>query len=453
MQSTVLRLQPRHQPFEVAADAYRAGLFDSCLGALETHSGPAAAALAARALLRLGNAAAAVEAISSVNLEKLDHHDRAELLMLGAVACGRLGREVEADTQFDEARVYAGASANAALEAELAAWQMSRAFAQGRFAESEQLADAVRDIEPYFEAVNRHFLPVQHSRARAFEHLGAIATTREKYALQAALLRAALSELTHPDARDVWYESVLLANLSFFVREFDSDEEAAFVRDRSASIDWNDSLALQRFQVLQSLGWANAMRGNHIGAFRDLRGAADVAPNVPLRIIATLDRAYLARELNQGLIAREELDHADSLAGSVDWNAIHDEQIRALLALSEGLALVSPARARRYHERYRELTANLPGNFLARFDRRARAEEMVAEAKISRAEGNTTRATALLLEAFDTWDSLGYRWRAATAACELGELGAGNAYRAYAEREAARRPQSWLAHRLRANAV
>jgi hypothetical protein len=453
LQSSVLRLQPRRQPFEVAVDSYRSGFFEVCLEALETHSGSAAAALAARCLLRLGNPAAAIQAIASVNVENLDNHDRAELLMLGAGACGRLGRDVEAESRFDEALVYAEASASAALEAELVAWRMAHAFARGRFGETELLADVVRDIEPYFETVNRHFLPVGHSKARAFEYLGLVATTRENYSLQAAMLRAALSEMTHPDARDVYFESNLLANLSFFVREFDSDEEAAFVRDRNASIEWNDGLALQRFQVLQSLGWANAMRGNHVGAFRDLRSAAEMAPNVPLKIIATLDRAYLARELNQGLIAREELDYADTLAGTVDWNAISDEQIRALLALAEGLAVVSPARARRYHERYRELAANLSGKFLARFDRRARAEEMVAEGKIARAEGNPARATALLLEAFETWDSLGYRWRAATAACELSELGAGTSYREYAERETAGRPQSWLANRLRAPAV
>jgi tetratricopeptide (TPR) repeat protein len=449
LHSQVVRFQPRHQPFEVAVDEFRSGRFDACLTGLHGHTGVASAALRARALMRLGEPAAALDSLD-LPLDQLEHHDRAEVLMLRGVALTRLKRDDDAVEAFETGRVYMYSAASSALEAEFGAWETSRSFALGNFDEAESAAERVRDIQPYYERTSSHFMPLCHSHARAYEYLGAVAATREKYTLQAALLRASLSDLSHPEARDVWYEANLLANLSFFVREFDSPEEATFVRARSLEMDWVPELAPQRFQILQSLGWCNALRGDHIGAFRDLRAAAELAPIMPQKIMATLDRAYLARELHQGLIASEELEYAESLAAGVDWNAVPGEHTRALLQLSEALATTSPGRARAFFERYRALKAKMPPHYLARFDRRARAEELVADASIARAEANVARASALFLEAFQTWDALGYRWRAALAACELGELGAGEKFVAYAEREAALRPQSWLAHRMHA---
>ncbi|MBD5654272.1 MAG: hypothetical protein IAI50_03710, partial [Candidatus Eremiobacteraeota bacterium] len=437
MLSQVVRIQPRQQSYEVAAEAFRAGRFVACVDDLYGHVGAGAGTLRARAMLRLNRAAEAYDVLSDIAAGDLDHRERAEVLMLRAVAATRLHRDDRAVEDFDAARVFVYASANAALEAELGSWEMSRFFGLGLFDDVERVADHVRDIQPFYERGSTHFMPLEHSRARAFEYLGVVAAAKERYTLQAAMLRAALSELNHPDARDVWYESMLLANLSFFVREFDSPEEALFVRERYAQIDWIPELAPQRFQILQSLGWCSALRGDHIGAFRDLRAAASMAPLAPQKIIATLDRAYLARELNQGFVAREELDHAESLGADVDWNAVPGEHIRALLHLAEGLATAAPARARHLFAKYRALKAKLPPQFLARFDRRARAEEVIADATIARAEGELARASTLFLEGFDLWEALGYRWRAALAACELGELGAGDTFVAYARREAA----------------
>jgi hypothetical protein len=84
------------------------------------------------------------------------------------------------------------------------------------------------------------------------------------------------------------------------------------------------------------------------------------------------------------------------------------------------------------------------------FDDRARLDETTADATICRAEGNLTRATLLFQQAFELWKELGYNWRAALAAIELAELGAGDEYAEFALAEAARHPNSWFAQRARA---
>ena len=84
-------------------------------------------------------------------------------------------------------------------------------------------------------------------------------------------------------------------------------------------------------------------------------------------------------------------------------------------------------------------------DLLAANDRRARAEEMSAEAKIAVADGELARARALLLDAFEIWDARGYVIRAAMVARDLAALGAGECFTAYVADAAERRPQSWLA--------
>jgi len=49
--------------------------------------------------------------------------------------------------------------------------------------------------------------------------------------------------------------------------------------------------------------------------------------------------------------------------------------------------------------------------------------------------------------AFEKWNELGYEWRAALAAIELAELGAGPHFAAFALAAANRRPNSWFAFR------
>jgi hypothetical protein len=101
-------------------------------------------------------------------------------------------------------------------------------------------------------------------------------------------------------------------------------------------------------------------------------------------------------------------------------------------------------------ERYQRIRSKYSPTTLASLDRRLRADEIFTEGVVARAEGNDTAAVRALLEAFEIWKAIGFRWRAALAAIELTSLTKDSRYAGYAAAEAAKRPASWLAERLRA---
>ncbi len=77
----------------------------------------------------------------------------------------------------------------------------------------------------------------------------------------------------------------------------------------------------------------------------------------------------------------------------------------------------------------------------------------MAIAAVVRAEGQLDRATMLFKEAFEIWSSVGYEWRAASAALEIYTLTGEEFYLDVVAREAATRPQSWIARRYAAIAL
>lgn len=77
------------------------------------------------------------------------------------------------------------------------------------------------------------------------------------------------------------------------------------------------------------------------------------------------------------------------------------------------------------------------------------AEEDYTHGLVLRAEGRLDASAERLRAAFSTWQQIGYAWRAARAALELAELGAGEVFRVAVRRELRERPQSVFATRAR----
>jgi len=314
---------------------------------------------------------------------------------------------------------------------------------RGELEPAANVARGVLEI-PADDGTHPHLVPLEHSRARAHDLLAFVCARREDDATQRRHLLAALAECDRASVRDLVFEANVLANLAIFAREFGDDGS---VRARLETLGETEPVRSQRYEILRCLAWSNALVGDHLGTFRDLREAAETAPTTATKIRAIVDRAYFANELRQHLIGREELDFAVRLSERVDWNSVasSERELSALLHLGVALIPVELSRARLMIERYRRLKSKLsPGLLLAK-DRRARAEEMSAEAKIATAEGDLAGARALLLDAFEIWDARGYVIRAALVAKDLSELGAGECFTAYVADAAERRPHSWLA--------
>ncbi len=147
--------------------------------------------------------------------------------------------------------------------------------------------------------------------------------------------------------------------------------------------------------------------------------------------------------------AREEIEHASKLADSVNWNDVGEERI-GLAQLAQEMASYDRHRAKQLFERYRDLKGRLAPNMLSNVDRRVRAFEFLAEGTVLRANGSTAEALQRFIKAFEIWDELGYHWRAATAALPAAELLKRERFIDYVKREAALRPNSWLARRAQA---
>jgi hypothetical protein len=451
MSAKIARLKPRVQSFETAIDAYRDGRFSACLGALAQHSSIAAVALAARSFFRLGRH---VEALSTLNsaldgVAELSHQARGELEMLRATVLGRLGRHIEAEGAFDDARAYVLSAACPELEAE---YLYSEAHARMLTGQIDECVDTCsRAIAPPSAAYGAalHFVPLAHTRARVFQLLGRVAAARGDFVGQRCYLKMAFEEVDECNVPDVAFKAVQLANLALLVRENGNERDAAFVRAHASAMTWNVELKPQRYLILHALGWANSLRGDHLGAFRDFRAASEAAPSEALKIIASLDKAYIAEELRQHLTAAEEVEYAERLSESPSFGGSGEES-DALLGLAQALARSQPAKARQIFLRARRLRKAVNEHHASNFDERARVDELVTEAAVCRAEGDVARAIGLFARAFAKWNTFGCTWRAALAAIELAELGAGDEYAAFARNEAERRPNSWFAERARA---
>ena len=448
----VARLKPRIQPFENAVAAYRAGQFDVAFEAVSHSSSPASLSLALRALIRLnrpGDALDHLEAIP-VGLKDLGHRERAELEMLRSTALARCGRSPEAAQAFDETRPYVFSAACPELEAEFYHLEAQSHFLNREFDRCEAVCAQALAPAPAVYGARTHFTPLAHTRARVCDLLAAIAASRRIYAAQLSYLKAACYEMAACPVADDGLRAFMLAYLSMLVRETGDVDDAAYVRTSLESIAPIPELQSHRYAILHSLGWANALRGDHLGAFRDLRAAGEAAPTILLKVRASLDKAYLASELHQTLTAGEEIDYAERLSESVSWETAPAIDLPVLLALAQALASGNPIKGRRLHNQYRRLRKASTTQHAGFFDERAHVDEIVADAAICRGEGNVKRAILLFETAFEKWKELGYEWRAALAAIELAELGAGPQYAAFARAAAGRRPSSWFASRAMA---
>jgi hypothetical protein len=291
--------------------------------------------------------------------------------------------------------------------------------------------------------------PFSHGywRARCLELLGMNAASQQDFTAQASFIIEAFEEYDRANCSDTYIEAYMLSNLAVLVRDLQAVDLARFVRARFATIDWNDSLAKHRFNIQEALGWHYSLGGDHLSGLREFRNSAVIAQSVPLKIVAVLDRAFLAAELGEGFSAREELEYACRLSTGVDWERSEDVDRLVLLNLASAVAPYDVMQGRRLLDRYTGLkTPVSPLNVYA-LDRRPRGLECMAIAAVVRAEYQLDRATMLFKEAYEIWTQVGYAWRAAAAALEVYTLTGDTFYLDVVAREAAARPLSWIARR------
>ncbi len=449
MSASVTRLEPRRGSFEQALVAFRAARFRACISELHGVDSIAAAALRSRTHLRLGNPQAALAAAPQSGES---HRDRGELALLRAVASSRLSDSEAANEAFRDARVYGIASANASLAAEVEFYLALDAFGAGNLDGArtfcQHALEAAAAPALYARSTDGN-VPLAHVVARTQVLLGVIDAATGKYRDEVVQTRAALATLDECRIPDVYEEAFAVRNFAILVRDFDLGDDALTIANRADALAWSDEIARVKFTTLEGLGWCSALRGDVVGALRRFRAAAVTASTPPEEILVAVDRALLARELGHRAMAMEELEHALKLFDGYNWEQAAGDTRLILLPLAQIAASIAPVRAREVLDRHCKLRNAMEAAYAARIEDRVRAEDAYSHGIVLRSEGREAASTERLQFAFATWESIGYEWRAARAALELAELGAGDVFRLAVARELRRRPESLFAARAR----
>lgn len=362
------------------------------------------------------------------------------VLLLGA-ACSRVGEYDAADEYFDSAQALAQRLRDADALAEIACRRGRRYAYSGDLDRSrEQLHLAMRG----------------QSTLRAVQALqleGHLFGLEGRYALQAASLRRALDQIDPADedlAREAAYATYTLALLA---RELFLPQALPLVERHLRACVWPAELNVQRFQSLKALGWSHALRGDYFNAFRYLKKSMAYAPSTAWQAIATIDRAYLARCLNEERWSRQELGEAEELADGVDWRMTRHEERVGLLLLAEMFASLDVGRAAQYMALFRDLgDLHTPILHYGRDDDRLQAQADYSAGVTQLALGNTKAGIKLLKQSFEVYDRIGYDWRAGRSALRLFESTGEAEYLQIAGEKLRNYPNSWLADELRKHA-
>jgi len=449
--ASITQLNPRRGSFSEGLVAYRAARLQLCLSQLHGLESVSALMLRARALLRLGDAGAALAVLPGPCDQDFDMSDRAEVMLLHAVAQSRLGNIDQSKDLFRDALVYSISSLNPALEAEVEFYKGLTALGEDSFDEATSACHRGLEIAngPRLFPKNESIIPLGHVAARIHELLAIMASTKGRY--RDATHHARLSLRTHDACaiHDVYIQAFALRNLAIATRDFDLSDEARLLSKRVPTLEWTEDVCRVEFTTVEALGWCSALRGDGVNALRLFRRASLIASSVPEHVLVSVDRALLARECGHRAMVVEEVERAVKIANGFDWeNAAGDYRV-ALLTLAQVAAPVAPIDARAMLDRHSALRNSIDATFAARSEPRARAEEAYTQGLVLRAEGRIAASMERLEVAFETWNTIGYEWRAARAALELAELEAGEVFRLAVRRELFQRPDSIFSMRAR----
>ncbi|HTV74148.1 MAG TPA: hypothetical protein VME66_10615 [Candidatus Acidoferrales bacterium] len=434
MGARVTQLQPRLAPIATARAYFDAARYSDCLGALHRHVGCVPATLRAQAYLRMSRITEAIETLEAFPPGDDDNHAAKAFYHLQlSAALGRAGDRDRAEAAEADGRVHAISSADPEALAELAFYEARNAWSHRKLAEAKEL-------------VLQAFCPDLAIHARALNLAGLIAASQGDYRMQVWYLLSALKHLEKFETRYVGLEGPILYNLAVLVTDLFLPDAYEIVSCRAETLPWTDDVALDHYHVYRCLGWTEAISGNTLGAFRNFRVAGAIAPAPAWEMLASLDRAYLSRELGENLMHAEEIDNAMRLSSKIPWTDLRGEERWALLSLAEVMAPVKPGQAQLCLDLYRRIVRPMDPTFVAASDPRVTAHEKYAHGTVfAQSQEKAPLATPYLQSAFEIWSSIGYAWRASRAAMQLYVLTRDEQYPKYVREHIKEFPKSWLA--------
>jgi DNA-binding CsgD family transcriptional regulator len=338
-------------------------------------------------------------------LDDLDERHRAEATMLLAVAYGRSRDDVVAESMLHSAGTLIRQLGDDGLAEELRYHTAFLRWTQDKTADAEAAAIGLRDARS----------PGVRVRAKILEAL--VLTSRRQHRAEAAVSLEALEMALAHD--EVELAAVAARNVSTIAREVALPEIRAAVRGVIDRVAWTDDLRDLQFKTLKATAWCCALDGDFLNAFRLLKAATKAAPTDHWRVMAALDRSYLARCLGEPRWAEQELLDAHELASQLDWNRVTDEQQVALALLAELYAEVDASVSVQYLARFRGLAGALDRNLAFAHDGRLRAIADYSAGVVQARLGNRDAAHDLLRSAWQVFQRAEYDWRAGRCARDI----------------------------------
>jgi DNA-binding CsgD family transcriptional regulator len=366
-----------------------------------------------------------------------DQRQEVQRALLLAIAHTRVNEYAVADEYFESASAGTERLHDAELQAEIA-------YRRGRRYGAEKNAGAARE---QLALAQKGVSPARKVDALILESY--IYNIEGRHAQQAGALHRALDVIDPADPRFAMSGAWTTHTLATLVREMNLPAAIPAVERQLRECIWPADLNLQRFQSLKALGWSHALRGDYFNAFRYLKQSGDFAPSAAWRTIALLDRAYLARCVNEMRWSRQELDEADEVAQHVDWHATRNEERVGLLLLAEMFAPIDSGKAARYMALYRELGELTAPFLLYSGDERLHALADYSAGVTQLALGNMTAGIKLLRQSLVAYEHAAYDWRAGRSGLRLYEATGAPEYLELAKEKLRDYPNSWLADELR----
>ena len=449
--SSVRQLRPQGDSFEIALLAFSGSEYETAIQLLSRNRSAKAVLLRARSFIRLGQFKRSVDELEAINFESLGSGDGSELMTLLSLAHVGLGTTDSVVGQLTVGLTLACSIGSVVHEADVMFTTALYHYTGGQIdVASDELYRllGLTSVDSPWKKVEKTMQSLFEIRARAYDLLGHIAAHKHQFAEQANFIFLAFTELDKSDTCDSYVKAKILGNLAFVAADRDVEGVYEYVRDRAATAEFPGACQALEFEIRRNLGRCASLHGDHVGALREFRRSAEIAPNRASKIKALLDRSSLADELNELVFANEESDFALELTRQVDWTTASSSEMFALLSMSQNLADRDPIEARRLLNLFGVCKKRLNPFQSAATDLGFTGRECQADALISRREGNVDRAVQLNLDAFDLFKRVGYIGRAAIVAVELFELIGEYSYLEYTAAYSARLPQSHLARRV-----
>lgn len=336
---------------------------------------------------------------------------------------GRFGYLILSAFCYVNSRNFDGARDMLASAQELVEEDLSRAARLGY--ERARLLWATRRYDPESDDIALAMSdPAPDAQFKALALRSWMHAGLENYGEQIRDLRAAFQQFEeHSGSCDVTAVAIYLRGLLGLAVELGDRESMLLGQRVYETLEWTPDLQDLRFICVRALAWQAFHEGDPGRAQWLFKDSKELAPTLAWKVIAHIDRAYVAKmNLNEAWAA-EELAQADALACEVEWDSTHGEERQALVMLAELFSSTDMAQAQRYVSIYSSLGKDsLDPTLASAHDRRSIAYEKYATGRVQAVLGNVKLAKESLEFAYDVFAQIKHPYRAALAAAALFEV-------------------------------